>query len=180
MPDVLVPLADGVEEMEAVILVDVLRRAECTVITAGLVRRQVTASRGVVLVADVLLSDVLTDSFDAVALPGGAPGTAALRGDGRVIALVNEFASRGKMVAAICAAPLVLEDAGLLDSRRFTSHPGVAAKFSRGTRVNDRVVEDGNIVTSQGPGTSFEFALKLVERLKGAPAATSVAAGMVL
>lgn len=180
MPTVLVPFADGLEEMEAVIIVDVLRRAQCAVITAGLKNRTVTASRNVGLIADGLFSEVDIDTMDAIVLPGGAPGTAAMRADARVLEAVRRLSNRGRLVAAICAAPLVLHDAGLLEGRRFTSHPGVKDQFSSGTRVDDRVVEDGNLVTSQGPGTSFEFALALVTRLKGRTTAEAVAAAMVL
>lgn len=180
MTRVLVPLADGVEEMEAVIVVDVLRRAGCEVVTAGLKTRPVTASRKVVLVADTLLADVAIDSLDALVLPGGAAGTEALRADQRVLSAAKAMAAGGKLVAAICAAPLVLLDAGLLEGRRFTSHPGVKDRFTGGTRIDSRVVEDGNIVTSQGAGTTFDFALALVTRLKGKPMAEAVAAAMVL
>jgi 4-methyl-5(b-hydroxyethyl)-thiazole monophosphate biosynthesis len=180
MPTVLVPFADGVEEMEAVIIVDVLRRAECIVVTAGLCTRAVTAARKIGLVADRLLSEVDIDTMDALVLPGGAPGTAALRADPRIAIAVRKMFDRGKLVAAICAAPLVLQDAGVLNGRRFTSHPTVKDQFKQGLRVEDHVVEDGNLVTSKGPGTTFEFALALAARLRGKPTAAAVAAAMVL
>lgn len=180
MPTVLVPFADGVEEMEAVIIVDVLRRAGCTVITAGLKTSTVTASRKVGLVADRLLADVAIDTIDALVLPGGAAGTAALRADPRVVDAARRLFSGGKLVAAICAAPLVLQDADLLAGRRFTSHPSVREQFRQGFRVEDRLVEEGNLITSQGPGTAFEFALAVAARLMGKPTAAAVAAAMVL
>jgi 4-methyl-5(b-hydroxyethyl)-thiazole monophosphate biosynthesis len=180
MPTVLVPFADGVEEMEAVIVVDVLRRAECTVITAGLKTTAVTASRNVVLMADCLFAEVSIDEMDALVLPGGNLGTAALRADPRVASAARRMFGRGKIVAAICAAPLVLQDAGLLEGRRFTSHPGVKNQFIQGIRVEDRVVEEANLITSQGPGTAFEFALAVAARLKGKTMATAVAVAMVM
>lgn len=180
MTNVLVPLADGVEEMEAVIIIDVLRRAECRVVAAGLKSLTVTASRKVVLVADALLGDVSIASFDAIVLPGGGPGTAALRADRRVIDAVRVLHSGGKLVGAICAAALVLHDAGLLDGRRFTSHPSVSQMLTQGTRVDERLVEDGNILTSQGPGTAFDFALAVAARLKGQRVADAVASAMIL
>jgi 4-methyl-5(b-hydroxyethyl)-thiazole monophosphate biosynthesis len=180
MPTILVPFADGVEEMEAVIIVDVLRRAECTVVTAGLKTTTVTASRKVGLVADRLFADVSIDAMDALVLPGGAPGAAAMRADPRILDAARRMFDRGKIVAAICAAPLVLQDAGLLKGRRFTCHPGVKDQFRHGLRVEDRVVEEGNLITSQGPGAAFEFALAVAARLKGKATAAAVATAMVL
>jgi 4-methyl-5(b-hydroxyethyl)-thiazole monophosphate biosynthesis len=180
MSTVLVPLADGVEEMEAVIVIDVLRRAGCRVISAGIKTRTVTASRDTVLVADRLFSEVQIDAMDALVLPGGAGGTEALLADERVLAAAKRLYAAGRTVAAICAAPLVLQAAGLLEGHRFTSHPGVRERFTSGVRVDERVVVEGNLITSQGPGTAFDFALALVARLEGKPKANAVAAAMVM
>jgi 4-methyl-5(b-hydroxyethyl)-thiazole monophosphate biosynthesis len=179
-PSVLVPIADGTEEMEAVILVDVLRRASIRVVVAGLHGLAVTAARGVRLTADARWSDARLLPFDAIALPGGAQGAASLLADPSVLALIREYHAAGKLVAAICAAPLVLQEAGILEGRQVTCHPAVRERLRTGIYRPERVVTDGHVLTSQGPGTSFSFALAIVARLAGAPQAEAVAAGMVL
>lgn len=164
--------------MEAVIVIDVLRRGGVEVTAAGLEPGPLVASRGVRLLPDLPLDEVEDPKGgDALVLPGGLPGTIALREDSRVRDLAREYAvSPGKLLAAICAAPMVLDAHGLLEGKTFTCHPSVADKIQSGTRVSDPVVEDGNLVTSQGPGTAIAFALKLVERLVGESAAKEVAA----
>jgi protein deglycase len=164
-PRVLVPLATGVEEMEAVILIDVLRRAGWAVRSAGLMAGHVTASRRVVLVPDVALETVSAAELDLLVLPGGGPGTEVLMHDERVLALARGLAAAGKPVAAICAAPRVLDRAGLLAGKRYTCFPGVESRIGSGLHVGGAVVADGLIHTSQGPGTAFAFALHLVEVL---------------
>ncbi len=180
MVNVLVPIANGSEEMEAVIIVDTLRRAgwEVTLAAVG-ADTAIAASRGVRIVADAPLADVASRVFDAVVLPGGAGGTAVFRRSTALLEILRSHARSGKLVAAICAAPLVLQDAGLLDGRAATCHPGVADEFTATVRRVERVVEDGNLVTSQGPGTTIEFALTLIRRLAGPKAADRVADGLV-
>jgi len=176
----LVPLADGVEEMEAVIIVDVLRRARWQVTVAGLDAAPVVASRGVKLVPDAAWPAIDIAGHDVLALPGGSAGAKALMADRRVLDAVRQFTEAGKLVGAICAAPLVLQAAGVLRGRRATCHPAVRDRLTEPTPSDDRVVVDGRIVTSQGPGTAFEFALTLI-RLAGSPAeAEAVAKGLVL
>ncbi len=178
---VLVPLAEGVEEMECVILLDVLRRAKIEAVAVAMPDAlQVTASRGVRLVADATWSKIDPDTFDMIAIPGGMGGTRLLQQDERLLQALRTFVAQGKPVAAICAGPLVLQAAGLLDGCTVTCHPGVAGELTVPRRSDDRVVEDGNIITSQGPGTSFDFALAIVRRLAGAPTADAVAKGLVL
>lgn len=167
MPKVLVPLAQGCEEIEAVTVIDILRRAGITVVSAGLDSQPVRASRGVVLVPDTTLDTALNDSFDMVVLPGGQPGTDNLNADKRIIALLQKMAQQGKHVAAICAAPSVLASAGLLDGKKATSFPTCLDDFSNIDLQTDAVVEDGNLITSRGPGTAMDFALALAERLVG-------------
>ncbi len=176
----LVPLADGVEEMEAVIIIDVLRRAGWNVVTAGIRNGTVIASRKVALVPDTILSDIYTNDLDIIILPGGAQGTKELRADKRIIHTVLQMFKAGKTVAAICAAPLVLQDAGILKGRRATCHPGVKEHFTATEWINERVVIDGNIITSQGPGTAFEFALALVEKTNGRELAAKLSSEMIL
>lgn len=167
MARVLVPLAEGCEELEAVTIIDLLRRAKINVITAGLKPGPITASRGVVLLPDVLLEKVLEDNFDMVVLPGGLPGADYLDQDPRVHLLLKSMLANNKFIAAICAAPKVLAGAGLLANRRVTSYPGVLDKMIDHDFIytGDAVTVDGLIITSRGPGTAMDFALQLIEIL---------------
>jgi 4-methyl-5(b-hydroxyethyl)-thiazole monophosphate biosynthesis len=177
----LVPLAEGFEEIEAVAVIDVLRRAGVNVVVAGLAGRgPVTGRSSLAVVPDTDLDAALGgDPFDAIVLPGGMDGTLALRDDPRIIAALTAAAGRGAITAAICAAPLVLERAGLLGGAPFTSHPGVAANFGGGDYREDRVVVSGNVVTSRAPGTAIEFALELARMLRGPEVAGRVAADIL-
>jgi 4-methyl-5(b-hydroxyethyl)-thiazole monophosphate biosynthesis len=180
MKRALVLLAPGVEEMEAVIVIDVLRRAGVDTVAAGLEEGVLRASRDVQLLPDLPLSE-LTDAkdFDLLVLPGGMPGTLALREDLRVRdLLLHYWQAPGARVAAICAAPLVLDAHGLLENRRFTCHPSVTSQIAGGLRKEEAVVVDGNLITSQGPGTAITFALTLVELLVSAELRRELAAGM--
>ena len=181
MACVLIPLADGCEELEAVTIIDLLRRAGIEVITAGLQGGPVTASRGVVLVPDATLDAVLGDNFDMVVLPGGLPGADNLDRDPRIHRLIQRVAAAGNYNAAICAAPKVLANAGLLEGKTATSYPGVIdAMDLPSTRVLQQpVVTDGKVITSRGPGTAMEFALTLIERLAGAEKRNEVEAPLL-
>jgi len=174
-------LAPGCEEMEAVITIDVLRRGGVETVTAGLNPGVFSASRNVKLASDVSLDDLEDpDGFDVLVMPGGMPGTEALRDDERVGKLLKRYAAdSNKRVASICAAALVLDANGLLEGRRFTCYPGVKDKVGSGTYVNEPVVIDGNLITSQGPGTAMAFALTLVELLTDRPNRDSVAEKML-
>lgn len=169
MASVLVPLAQGCEELEAVTIVDLLRRADIDVVTAGLDAGPVTASRGVVLVPDTTLDEALKREFDMVVLPGGMPGADHLDKDPRVADLLRTMADSEKFTAAICAAPKVLANAGLLEGRKATSFPGFLDKMHLpGVSYSEEpVVQDGRVVTSRGPGTAMDFALHLIELLSG-------------
>jgi 4-methyl-5(b-hydroxyethyl)-thiazole monophosphate biosynthesis len=169
MARVLVPLAQGCEELEAVTIIDLLRRAGLEVITAGLDAEPVEASRGTVLVPDTTLDAVADDSFDLIALPGGQPGASNLNADPRIHALLTRQAEQDRWCAAICAAPLVLANLGLLDGRNATSFPGALdTDHHPDIRLRDEpVVTDGKLVTSRGPGTAMDFALQLIELLAG-------------
>lgn len=180
MPTVLVPLANGVEEMEAVIVIDVLRRAQWTVTAAGLDEGVIVASRGVRLVPDKPWSEIEPDAFDILMIPGGAGGTARLKADVRVLDVVRAFDRAGKPIGAVCAGPLVLQAAGILAGRRVTCSPAVTERLTVTPRLTDRVVVDGHLITSQGPGTSFEFALAMVRLVDGDAKADALAKGMVL
>lgn len=180
MTRVLIPVADGSEEMETVIVADTLRRAKWEVVLAGLKDGPITASRGVKIVPDTTMARVDPAAFDAIVIPGGAGGVENLRKDERVLSAVRALRAAGKLVAAVCAGPLVLQEAGILDGLRATCHPGVASSLTRATRLEEPVVEDGGIITSQGPGTSFAFALRIVERFDGRAKGAEIARGMVL
>lgn len=165
MSNALVLMAPGFEEMEFTIVVDVLRRAGIVVTTAALEQILVQGAHGIAIVADTTLEALSRDStFDVIVLPGGQPGSTRLRDDARVHQLLVEQCDRGRLVAAICAAPMALEAAGILRGRQATSFPGV--ELPSATYREERVVIDGSIITSRSPGTAFEFALTLVERLE--------------
>ncbi|MDX2457823.1 MAG: DJ-1/PfpI family protein [Gammaproteobacteria bacterium] len=169
MASVLVPLAQGCEELEAVTVIDLLRRAGIEVITAGLDAQPVRASRGVMLVPDMSLDAVLQREFDMIVLPGGLPGADHLRDDPRVIDLLKKMAAADRYTAAICAAPRVLAHAGLLDGKRATSFPGALdVDAIPGIDYQEApVVMDDKVITSRGPGTAMDFALALIETLVG-------------
>jgi len=179
MPTVLVPLAQGCEEIEAVTIIDILRRASITVVSAGLDREPVRASRGTVLIPDTTLEEALKQNFDMVVLPGGQPGTNNLKADARIIALLKKMSQQDKFVTAICAAPSVLATAGLLEGKRATSFPGALSAFTNVLQQTSAIVEDGKLITSRGPGTAMDFALTLVERLTGTAKRQEVEAGLV-
>ena len=176
----LIPVADGSEEMEVVIVADVLRRAGWPVTLAGIAGAgPIRAARGTRLVPDAAWSAVDPESFDLLVIPGGWEGVLALSRDARVLAAARAFLAGGRWVAAICAGPLVLQAAGLLAGRRVTCHPGVADKLTQTDRLADRVVIDGRLITSQGPGTALEFALALVGAAAGRDAAEVLARNLV-
>ncbi len=168
MPRVLVPLAEGFEELEAVTIIDLLRRAGVEVIAAGLEDGPVRASRGTVILPDDSLDNVIQQNFDMIVLPGGLPGADHLNNDRRLREKLREMSESGRYVAAICAAPKVLASAGLLNDKKATSYTGVLDHADTVKYVNQPVVIDGNIATSQGPGTAMDFALTLIELMLGA------------
>ncbi len=178
---VLVILAGGAEEMEAVIPIDVLRRAGVHVDVAGLDGPGVvTCSREVRIAPDLAL-DAATGGYDAVVLPGGAAGAQKLAESERVGALLERAEREGKVVGAICAAPFALAQHGVFAGKRMTCHPSVHAIVSaHASLALGKVVEDGMLITSPGPGAAFDFALALVEKLVGAEVASEVASGMLL
>lgn len=180
MNKAMVLLAEGCEEMEATIIIDVLRRADWRVDAVGFSAEVVRCSRGVCIEPDLAWDDVDLASYDVMVLPGGTEGMENLRRESRVLEALGQHSSQGKILGAICAAPLVLQEAGLIDGRAVTCHPGIAEMLTATTRRTERVVVDGNIVTSQGPGTAMEFALKLIELVDGKEKAESIGKGLVL
>lgn len=181
MASVLIPLAQGCEELEAVTCIDLLRRAGITVTTAGLDAQPVIASRGVTLVPDTTLDKALEEEYDMVLLPGGLPGADYLDRDQRIQILLKKMANSDKFTAAICAAPKVLASAGLLEGKRATAYPGTLERLNLAntTLASEAVVKDGKIITSRGPGTAMDFALALIDTLVGIEKRKEVEAGLV-
>ena len=178
---VLVPIAEGFEEIEAITVIDILRRAGAEVVVAGLKTGPVVGRSQIAVEPDCTLDDALaTGAFQVIALPGGRGGTFALRDDPRIIDALRQNHAAGQLNAAICAAPLVLKKAGLLEQKAFTSHPSMKDELN-GPNYDDhsRVVCSENLVTSRGPGTAMEFAFELVRQLFGPAKAEEVNAGVL-
>lgn len=181
MPSVLVPLAQGCEELEAVTIVDLLRRAKIEVVTASLDGQTIKASRGVMLVADTDLDTALQRDYDMMVLPGGLEGTNNLNQDSRIHQRLKEMHSKGLYTAAICAAPKVLAEVGLLTGKSATGYPGVLENMtvSNMNLIDTPVVTDDKVVTSRGPGTAMDFTLTLIEMLLDKATRNEVEAGLV-
>ena len=179
MPTALVPLFEGFEEIEAITIIDVLRRGNVEVITAGLSSINVMGAHAIAIIADTLLDTVRQQQFDAIVLAGGA-GTFRLREDPRIAEILIQQTKANKLVAAICAAPTVLSNAGLLKGKRATSFPAVREQLELGEYLEVPVVMDGNVVTSRGAGTAMAFALKLVALLQGEAIANKLSADMIV
>jgi len=179
---VLVPVADGTEELEAVAIIDILRRAGAVVTVASVSgNRQITASRGVVILADALIEACAEQEYDLVVLPGGIPGAENLRDSAVLTGLLKRQQAKNRLYGAICASPaVVLEHHGLLEGRQATCHPGFADRLTDKTRVEEPVVMDDTCLTSRGAGTAVPFALSLVERLFGNQARGDVAASLAI
>lgn len=168
LKNALIILAEGFEEIEATTVIDVLRRASISVTVCGLKDILVTGSRNIKIQADVKLGAYSGD-FDALILPGGSKGAENLSKSQRLESLIKKADKESKIIAAICAAPaVVLAPLGILDGKTATCFPGMEEDFSEKTKFSqEKVVEDVNLITSRGPGTAIEFALKVVEKLAG-------------
>jgi 4-methyl-5(b-hydroxyethyl)-thiazole monophosphate biosynthesis len=180
MAKVAVILADGFEEVEAIAIVDVLRRAEIDVVIAGLHQGPLTSARNVKVLPDTVVDSIRTEDFDMLVLPGGQPGSDNLNADGRVRELIRDFHKKGKLTGAICAAPYVLANAGILEGKHATSYPTYREKMGGAVYEEKAVVEDGNVLTSRGPGTALCFGLSIVRRLVGKEKAEQIKEGMLL
>ena len=179
MAKVLVPLANGFEEIEAITIIDVLRRGGIEVTTASINSdEQVHGSNGVTVLANTLIEYVTADEFDMIVLPGGIPGAEHLRDDSRVQKLIKEFDKKDKKVGAICAAPIALYSAGVLKDE-FTCYPGYEQVIKESSFVDNKVVESQNILTSRGPGTAMCFGLEIVKRLVGEETYEQLKAGLL-
>ncbi len=167
MKRVLILLAPGFEEIEAVTIIDILRRAGVEVTVAGTVEGPIEGSRRVKLLADLSIDRVAGGDYEMIILPGGQPGTNNLAADDRVARILKEAAAKEKYISAICAAPSILAAAGFLDGKKATSHPSVRERMGGADYSEARVVVDGRWVTSRAPGTAMEFAFALVRLLAG-------------
>jgi protein deglycase len=175
---VVVLLASGFEEIEAVATVDVLRRGGVTVVIAGVDGEELTGANGITVKADVLLSGIDATDYDAVILPGGNGGTMRLCEDAAAQAFIKSFDAQGKTIAAICAAPIALDRAGVLKDE-YTCYPSCEQSIKSSRFVEKTVVESGNIITSRGPGTAIVFGLYLVEKFASKAKAESVKKGLL-
>ncbi|MDO4868805.1 MAG: DJ-1/PfpI family protein [Bacillota bacterium] len=177
---VYVHIAEGFEEVEALTIVDVLRRAECKVMTVSMTDEYiVTGTHEIAVKTDMLFGEADYDSCEMIVLPGGMPGASNLQEHKGLEAQIKAFASAGKKLAAICAAPMVLAAHGALQGKSATIYPGMEEFLKGATPTGEAVTKDGNVITGQGPALAMEFALKLVEDLKGAQVRDEVAKGLL-
>jgi len=178
---VLVAIADGTEELEAVAVIDTLRRSGAEVVIASVQDLTVTGVCKTRIIADKLLADCLTENWDLIVLPGGIAGSEHLRDSAELTDLLKQQAAVGKYYAAICAAPaIVLQPHGLLKGKKATVNPGLADQMENQEHLHERVVVDGNCITSQSRGTALEFAVKLTELLYDKETAEKIAEQMLL
>ncbi len=176
----LILLADGFEEIEAIAVIDILRRAEIKVAITSLDFKLVASARKMMIKTDYLIETLPDYEFDMLVLPGGSEGVKNLEESEGAKSLIRRFEAEGKYVAAICAAPLILEHMGFLKGKKATSYPGIAAELkSCEYQANSTVVVDGKLITSQGPATAIEFALTLVEVLKSKEARTAIETAII-
>jgi 4-methyl-5(b-hydroxyethyl)-thiazole monophosphate biosynthesis len=174
-------LAEGFEEIEAVTIVDVLRRGEVDVKTVSIGAKMLAGAHGIQLEADLVIDEADTEDCEMIVFPGGMPGTLNLKKDKRVTDVITAFASDSeKTVAAICAAPMILGGLGILKGKKATIYPGMEDGLTGAEPCTDTVVKDGNIITSRAPGTAMEFALELITVLKGKAVAEEVRKGLVM
>lgn len=167
-------LANGFEEIEALSVVDILRRAELNVTTVGVGGTKVNGAHGITVVADIEDKSVTTDNMQGVVLPGGMPGTLNLEKSPIVKAAINYCRDNNKRIMAICAAPSIIGHMGLLNGKKAVCYPGFENELAGASLGNLAVEVDGNIITSKGPGTAIEFALEIVKEYKDAKTAKSI------
>ena len=180
MSKIAVFFADGCEEIEGLTVVDMLRRAKLDVVSVSVTgSKEIHGSHDIMFQADTLFEEAQMDYFDGIVLPGGLKGTANLAAHAGVVSAVQEFAAEGKLVAAICAAPSVLGQAGILKGKHATCHPGWEEKLTGAVTSKESVVTDGNIVTSRGMGTAIDFSLSIIQYLSDEETVEQVRKGIV-
>jgi 4-methyl-5(b-hydroxyethyl)-thiazole monophosphate biosynthesis len=182
MKKVLLMLADGFEEVEALTVVDYLRRSNIICDTCSIVNEKTVKGAHEIVVESDLILDEMSDvhNYDGIILPGGLPGSTNLRDDEGVIGIVKDFNEKGKLVAAICAAPIVLERAGIINGKNVTSYPGLEGDLMGANYCEDLVVQDGNILTARGPAAAVYFSLKIIEYLAGKETAIEISKDILL
>lgn len=178
MRKVCILLAEGFEEIEALTVSDVMRRAdiECDLVSMNK-EKKVKSSHGVIIEADKIFDDNM--EYDLVVIPGGMPGATNLRDDERVINLIKEQNKEGKLIGAICAGPITLGKADIIEGRKVTSYPGYEDELPNCEYLEESVVVDGNIITSRGPATAMAFSYKLLEKLGYEKQAKAISSGML-
>lgn len=176
---VLLPFSNGFEEIEAVALVDTMRRGGIEVVMAGVDGETLKGAHGISIVADCSIDSVKAADFDMIVLPGGYENTMTLANNATVQALIKEFDAGGKLVGAICAAPIALDRAGALKDE-YTCYPGVPSEIKSSRFVEKTVVESGNVLTSRGPATAMLFGIYIVEKLMGKETAEAVKGQMLI
>lgn len=175
-------LANGFEDIEALATVDILRRGGVDVTIAGVTGSTVTSSHNLQVLTNTTVDKITAEEYDAVICPGGMPGASNLRDNAKVIEVIQEMYKNNKKVCAICAAPMVLEKAGVLSGKNFTMYPGMADDFAPSGKYDGSkfVVVDGNVITGAGPAGTFEFALTILSSLTDNKTADFVAEGMLI
>ncbi len=173
-------MADGLEEVEALTVVDLVRRSGIEIDMVSIMgKKDIAGSHGIIIQADALIEDISADDYDGLVCPGGMGGTNNLKADERVAAMIRKFASEGKLTSAICAAPTVLGAAGILEGKKATCYPGLEDGLTGAEKLTDAVVCDGTIITSRGVGTAIAFGLALVEYYKDKNTADASAKAIV-
>ena len=180
MKSAVILLAEGFEEIEAITIIDVLRRGSVKCDICSIRDRKVIGAHKIKIKVDILLSEIEVDSYDAVILPGGMPGAKNLKEDSRVIDILKRFKIKNKIIGAICAAPIVLKEAGIIIDKTITSYPDFKDELSESNYSEDIVTNDGNIFTSRGPATAIYFALELLKQLADQQIYQNVKEGMLV
>jgi 4-methyl-5(b-hydroxyethyl)-thiazole monophosphate biosynthesis len=180
MPNIIIPIATGFEEIEAITIIDVCRRANIKVTIAGVEGSEISGAHGIKIISDTTIENISSDDFDMIVLPGGLPNAFTLAKNGKVQSLLKEFKLRNKKIGAICAAPYALHEADVLNEN-FTCYPSFEQKIRlSGYHENDSVVIDSNVITSQGPATAMDFALEIVNILCDEETFTNVKNGLLV
>lgn len=177
---ILIPFADGFEEIEAVTNVDVLRRVGIEVISVTLNNKIVKGAHNIEFLTDCHISEINIEDFDGIILPGGMPGATNLRESKEVLNILKELDRKNKLIAAICAAPIVLKEADIIENINITSFPGFEDELKSGNYLRERVVVDGNVITGRGPGVTLEFAIAIVDYLLGDNVSKKVKKDMIV
>jgi 4-methyl-5(b-hydroxyethyl)-thiazole monophosphate biosynthesis len=180
MKKVLIPIANGTEELEAIGIIDTLRRAGAEVTIASVQNLEITGANGIKIIADKLITDCENEKYDLIALPGGLPGARYLHDNPILTKLLKKQAEQGKLYGAICASPVVvLQKHNLLENKKATAYPAMAEQLRIQDSITENVVVDGNCITSKGPGTVLHFAMQLVESLFGKEKADEIKGQML-